>query len=194
MGFKTGGQQPFSCNYKARSAVNVKCGTPSSTQCITSTLTGTTTTTTTTTTPPTITLTINNMTSTSITYTIIGGASFTFPSNCSPVVSLVAANTNNTINSTNTTNNTNTNIDSAPYFNLPTTINSQNINIQLSTPLNSGTTQNNNTPFNELPSGTYNVYLAYFISPVCPNYFITNNSTPPTSTTPAVSGYYTYTV
>ena len=190
MGFKTGGQQPFSCNYKARSAVIGRCGTPSTTQCITSTLTGTTTTTT----PPIITFTINNMTSTSITYTIIGGASFTFPSNCSPVVSLVAANTNNTINSTNTTNNTNTNIDSAPYFNLPTTINSQNINIQLSVPLNSGTTQNNNTPFNELPSGTYNVYLKYWNSSTCPNYFITNNSTPPTPTTAAVSGYYTYTV
>jgi hypothetical protein len=184
MGFKTGGQQAIACNSKARSAVNGRCGTPSTTQCITSTLTGTTTTP-----PPTITLTINSMTATSINYTIVGGST-ELPSSCSPVVNLVAANTKNTINTTNT------NIVSAPYFNLQLQTNSQNIiiNTPLSATLYSGTSQNNNTPFNQLPSGTYNVYLAYWNSSICPNYFITNNSTQPTPTTAAVSGYYTYTV
>lgn len=185
MGFKTGGQQSTPTGYSAKRVVIGRCGTPSSTQCITATLTGTTTTP-----PPTITLTINSMTATSINYTIVGGST-ELPSSCSPVVNLVAANTKNTINTTNTTN---TNIVSAPYFNLQT--NSQNIiiNQPLSATLYSGTSQNNNTPFNQLPSGTYNVYLAYWNNSICPNYFITNNSTPPTPTTAAVSGYYTYTV
>ena len=87
MGFGSRGFQSFSCNYTAKSAVNGRCGTPSTTQCITSTLTGTTTTP-----PPTITLTINSITTTTINYTIIGGSSYTFSSGCSPVVNLSAVN------------------------------------------------------------------------------------------------------
>jgi len=133
------------------------------------TLTGTTTTTT----PPTITFTINNMTSTSITYTIIGGSiPFNYPTyqditqsppvqtTCSTIVNLLAQSGGNNYSIS---------------FNFPN-------------PITTTTTTATATLSHQLPSGTYNVSLAYFISPVCPNYFISNNSTS------ASSGYYTFTV
>jgi len=87
MGFKTQGRQQFPSNYTAKSAVNGRCGTPSTTQCITSTLTGTTTTPT----SVTISATITAMTTTSITYTInsinnltLIGTSYSFTSSINP--------------------------------------------------------------------------------------------------------------
>ena len=178
MGFGSRGFQSFSCNYTAKSAVNGRCGTSGDKDCTTSTLTGTTTTTTTTS-PPVINFTINSMTATQINYTINSidnnGVSLPLPFNyptyqdttqspsvqttCSPIVNLLAQSGSNNYNIS---------------FNFPNPITT--------------TTTTTATLSTQLPSGTYNVSLAYFNSPVCPNYFISNNSTA------ASSGYYTFTV
>ena len=178
MGFGSRGFQSFSCNYTAKSAVNGRCGTSGDKSCTTSTLTGTTTTTTS---PPVINFTINSMTATQINYTINSidnnGVSLPLPFNyptyqdttqsppvqttCSPIVNLLAQSGSNNYNIS---------------FNFPN-------------PITTTTTTTTSTLSTQLPSGTYNVSLAYFNSPVCPNYFISNNST-----TAASSGYYTFTV
>lgn len=182
MGFGSRGFQSFSCNYTAKSAVNGRCGTSGDKSCTTSTLTGTTTTTTTTS-PPVINFTINSMTATQINYTINSidnnGVSLPLPFNYPTYQD--------------TTQSPPVQTTCSPIVNLLAQSGSNNYNISFNFP-NPITTTATATLSTQLPSGPYNVSLAYFNSPVCPNYFISNNSTPATLTTAASSGYYTFTV
>jgi hypothetical protein len=163
MGFGTNGQQSFSCNSKAKSAVIGKCGTPSSTQCITATLAGTTTT------PvPTIYFTINSMTSTQITYTITNitnsdgtsMSSYTFPSNCGLEVYLTIGNATSGY--------------SEPYFNFPNPITSSAVNTPITTNyiyLGTGS-----PTVSQLPKGNYPVNFSYYYYYPCQN-VVLNNTT-----------------
>ena len=169
MGFKTGGQQAIACNSKAKSAVNGRCGTPSSTQCITATLTGTT--------PPpppppgpTIYFTINNMTSTQITYTITNilnsdgttsVTSYTFPTNCGLEVYLNVGNATSGY--------------STPYFNFPNPITSSSIKSPIIADYNY--LEPSSVKVSDLPSGNYPINFSYYYYYPCQNVVLSNNYT-----------------
>jgi hypothetical protein len=168
MGFKTQGQQSTATGYSAKRAVIGKCGTPSSTQCITSTLTGTT--------PqsppqsppgPTIYFTINNMTSTQITYTITNilnsdgttsVTSYTFPTNCGLEVYLNVGNATSGY--------------STPYFNFPNPITSSSINTPITA--NYNYLEPSSVQVSQLPSGNYPIDFSYYYYYPCQNVVLSN--------------------